>query len=213
MASTINASTTSTSGLIQTADASGVLELQSNGTTGLTVNANASVTVNTNLFVSGSEVKPLILGTAQTATGTRVDFTGIPSWAKRITVILYNSSTTGTSIPIIRVGTSGGFVSTGYLCSATSYAGGSTGTASAFTTGFGIAGGVGAGSVAHGIMTLINISGTIWVCSYAGAFTDAVYTSTAGGRVDASGTVNSIRLTTVNGTDTFDAGTVNIMYE
>ena len=45
MASTINASTTSTSGLIQTADASGVLQLQSNGVTGLTVNANASVTV------------------------------------------------------------------------------------------------------------------------------------------------------------------------
>ena len=37
MASIINASTTSTSGLVQTADASGVLQLQSNGVTGLTV--------------------------------------------------------------------------------------------------------------------------------------------------------------------------------
>jgi len=45
MASIINASTTSTSGLVQTADASGILQLQSNGTTGLTVGSSGNVTV------------------------------------------------------------------------------------------------------------------------------------------------------------------------
>ena len=52
MASTINASTTSTSGLVYNADASGILQLQSNGVTGLTLNGNtASVT---NLTVTGA---------------------------------------------------------------------------------------------------------------------------------------------------------------
>ena len=52
MASTINASTTSTTGLVYTADGTGILQLQSDGTTGLTVGAGGNVTVNTNLFVS-----------------------------------------------------------------------------------------------------------------------------------------------------------------
>lgn len=52
MASTINASSTSTSGLIQAADATGILQLQSNGVTGLTVDTTANVTVNTNLTFS-----------------------------------------------------------------------------------------------------------------------------------------------------------------
>ena len=44
MASTINASTNSTSGLVYNADASGILQLQSNGTTGLTVGSGGVVT-------------------------------------------------------------------------------------------------------------------------------------------------------------------------
>jgi hypothetical protein len=44
MASTINASTNSTSGLVYNADASGILELQSNGVTGLTVGTGGVVT-------------------------------------------------------------------------------------------------------------------------------------------------------------------------
>ena len=87
MASTINASTTSTTGLVYTADGTGILQLQSDGTTGLTVGAGGNVTVNTNLFVSGSDVEPLVLGTAQaTTSGTVINFTGIPtcsSWCKR----------------------------------------------------------------------------------------------------------------------------------
>ena len=64
MASIINASTTSTSGLVQTADASGVLQLQSNGVTGLTVDTAANVTVNTNLSVTGNTVAPTIRSTS-----------------------------------------------------------------------------------------------------------------------------------------------------
>jgi len=152
-------------------------------------------------------------GTVQNASGTSVTFTGIPSGVKRITVILQNISTNGSSIPIIRVGTSGGFVSTSYSGSASSFGGTLGGTATAFTTGFGTAGGVISSSVLSGIMTIVNISGTIWVYSFTGAFADAAYSAAGGGSVDAGGTANSISLTTVNGTDTFDAGSVNILYE
>jgi hypothetical protein len=43
MASIINASITSTTGLVQTADASGILQLQSNGVTGLNINTGGKV--------------------------------------------------------------------------------------------------------------------------------------------------------------------------
>lgn len=214
MPSTINASSTSTSGLIQTADATGILQLQSNGVTGLTVGSTANVTVNTNLFVSGYEVEPLVAETAKaTTSGTSIDFTGIPNWVKRITVMFRGISTNGTSGYIVRLGTSGGFVATGYLSSGSAYGGSAGGSAVAYTTGFGLAGTVVAASTFTGILTIVNISGTFWVSSFSGAFTDAPYTATAGGSVDAGGTVTQIRLTTVNGTDTFDAGSINILYE
>jgi hypothetical protein len=177
---------------------------------------NFSANVTASYFLgNGSQLTGIGItsGTVQNASGTSVTFTGIPSGVKRITVILQNISTNGSSIPIIRVGTSGGFVSTSYSGSASSYGGTLGGTATAFTTGFGTAGGVIASSVLSGIMTIVNISGTIWVYSFTGAFADATYTATGAGRVDAGGTANSISLTTVNGTDTFDAGSVNILYE
>lgn len=59
MASIINASTTSTSGLVQTADASGVLQLQSNGVTGLTVGTGGVVTA-----ANGMVFSSMTLGTA-----------------------------------------------------------------------------------------------------------------------------------------------------
>lgn len=61
MPSIINASTTPTSGLVQTADASGILQLQSNGTTGLTVSTGGLVTA-----ANGIVMSPMTLGTAVT---------------------------------------------------------------------------------------------------------------------------------------------------
>lgn len=152
--------------------------------------------------------------TAQnTTSGTSIDFTSIPSWVKKITVMFRNISTNGTSPYIIRLGTSGGFVATGYSGSGSAYSGAFGGSSITFTTGFGLGGNVGASSFYSGIMTIANISGTLWVASLSGAFLDAAYTATSGGHVDAGGVVNSIRLTTVNGTDAFDSGSVNVIYE
>ena len=90
MAVTLNASTSS--GLVQTADTSGTIELQSNGTTKLTV-------------ASTGAYGQLVSGTAVASTsGTSIDFTGIPSWVKRITVMFNGVSTSGTSFKQIQIG-------------------------------------------------------------------------------------------------------------
>jgi hypothetical protein len=52
-----------------------------------------------------------------------------------------------------------------------------------------------------------------WIASGVTGFDDIAATTMTGGRKTLSGTLDRVRLTTVNGTDTFDAGSVNIMYE
>ena len=152
----------------------------------------------------------IVSDTAKASTsGTSVDFTGIPSWVKRITVIFNGVSTNGTSNYQVQIGTSGGVVASGYLGAS---ADGPTLAGTSFTTGFGVRAGS-AAVVLHGAMQILNISGDSWTASGNLARSDsAVFISTAGS-VTLSGTLDRVRVTTVNGTDTFDAGTINILYE
>jgi hypothetical protein len=156
---------------------------------------------------------PLVAATAQASTsGTSVDFTGIPSWVKRITVMLYRMSTNGSSLPVVRVGTSGGIASSGYE-SVVGY--GSVGGAFVVDTAhFGLApsGAWSAGISYSGLLTITNITGNNWVASLAAASYGSIQVS-GGGSVTLGGTLDRVRITTVNGTDTFDAGTINILYE
>ena len=215
MASTINASTTSTTGLVYTADGTGILQLQSDGTTGLTVGAGGNVTVNTNLFVSGAEVEPLVLGTAQaTTSGTAIDFTGIPSWVKKITVVFNGVSISGTSHVLVQIGVSTTPTTTGYSSSTTYTLIASAGTGGiTSTSGFPVY----TASASYNIcghMVITNVSGNIWVSSgVISNITALAYIGQMAGQGSLSGTLGMIRVTTVNGTDTFDAGSVNIMYE
>ncbi len=127
----LNASITST-GLISSGDASGVLALQTNGANALIVNANANVTVSNSLFVSGNSVQPLVSGTSQnTTSGTSIDFTSIPSWVRRITVLYNGVSTSGSSALIVQIG-AGSIIATGYTGTGTGYSSGS-GTVSTIT--------------------------------------------------------------------------------
>jgi hypothetical protein len=216
MASTINASTASTTGLVQTADASGILQLQSNGTTALTVNANANVTVNTNLFVSGSSVQPLVSGTAQnTTSGTNIDFTGIPSWVKRITVMFNGVSTNGSSQVLVQVG-AGSITTTGY--SSIGFGVGSTPTyaAAGATNGFVFQDGMASFVVVSGSMVITSFGGNTWTYTATtnrGTNAGISYGGFGAGSVTLSGTLDRLRLTTANGTDAFDAGSINILYE
>jgi len=123
----IDASITST-GLISTGDATGILQLKSNGITALTVHANANVSIASGLSVSGSNVQPLILATQQTASGSTVDFTGIPSWVKKVTVMLNGVSASSIGDFYLRLGTGGVLATTGYFGVVSSISSGATAT-------------------------------------------------------------------------------------
>ena len=158
--------------------------------------------------------QPLTLETAKaTTSGTTVDFTGIPSWVKRISLVISGFSTNGASIPIVQLGGSSGFSVSGYLSYYGLFRSGAqiTGFSS---TGFGLSG-TSANDIRYLVMTFVKISGSQWVASHSGGLfngTDA-YALSGGGNVTLSGTLDKIRLTTTNGTDVFDGGSVNIVYE
>jgi hypothetical protein len=163
-----------------------------------------------------ARARNLVAGTAiATTSGTSHDFTGIPSWVKRITINYQSLSSNGTSIPIVQLGDSGGIETTGYLGAGSVTTGGGTG--SNFTTGFGLTNSSGwlATSVLHGslVLTLLDSTNNTWIASGTSGYSSSTFTSATGGSKSLSATLDRIRLTTVNGTDTFDAGSFNIIYE
>jgi len=208
MSVTLNASTSS--GLVSTADTSGTIELQSNGTTRLTV-ASGGVTAN-NLTATGTFGGGVITsGTAvNAATGspTSIDFTGIPSWVKRISVIFAGVSGSGTSDVLVQVGISTGVVTSGYVSTSIS-SGGGTG---ASTAGF-IMRNATASNTMSGIMIITLFDTNAWVSSHSAKNSTTITCNGGGNVTNIGGTLDRIRITTVNGTDTFDAGTINILYE
>jgi len=223
MASIINASTAGAGGVITTADASGVLNIQSGGTTiaavsgsGVVVTGSLSATTMTipsgttltSPVTSGTPtgVGVLTNGTVVTASGTSVDFTGIPSWAKRITVIFNEVSTNGTADLLVQLGDSGGIENTGYI---STYIVLSTGGSS--TAGFIIRAGA-AAVVASGILQINLIDTTSWICTHT-IKVSTTNASAGAGSKSLSGILDRVRVTTTNGTDAFDAGSINILYE
>jgi hypothetical protein len=155
----------------------------------------------------------LFMGTEVTASGTSVDFGSLPSWVKRVTLSIYGVSTSGTSPLIVQLGDSGGIETTGYL--GASSAAGTTVATTTHTTGALIVFGAGdtAAAVRYGTISFVRMTGASPVWAYQGNFGAGAVTSIVGGAKSLSGILTTIRLTTVNGTDTFDAGTVNIAYE
>ena len=161
---------------------------------------------------------PLTQGTALAynwnglTTNTYLDFAGIPSWVKRITLALNGVSTSGTSIPQVQLGSTT-FATSGYTSNVSSINGG-TGGSTNQSTGYGLnnSGSASATAALSGAVTITNVSGNIWVASFS-LSVGASITSFGGGVVTLAGVLDRVRLTTVNGTDTFDAGSVNIIYE
>jgi len=172
----------------------------------LTLDGNTGVQGNSGAFVAGT--------TVNSTSGTSIDFTSIPSWVKRVTVMLQGVSTNGSSLVQIQLGDSGGVETTGYnsgaviQASATLFSGN-------VTTGFviGVAND-GASSVRHGSYIISLLGNNSWVGQ------GNIHESTAyglgpqcAGSKTLSATLDRVRITTVNGTDTFDAGSINILYE
>jgi hypothetical protein len=156
-----------------------------------------------------SLARPLTLATSQaTTSGTSIDFTGIPSWAKRITVMLNGVSTNGTSLFLVQLGDSGGIEITGYASGVGSRANETTSTAGFVLNQAGLA-----SSAFTGLVPITNIGPNAWVTSGVLSRLFDGFSNNFGGSKTLSDTLTQVRLTTVNGSDTFDAGEVNIMYE
>jgi hypothetical protein len=171
----------------------------------------ASPTLTSPTFVTPAS-SVITSGTAVASTsGTSIDFTGIPSWVKRITVMFSGVSTTGTSGIGIQIG-SGSVSNTGYSVAA-SYNGptngGTTSTSQFLATFSTLAANASAGNA------YLTLQGSnIWTFNSVLILDGAQsYTSMGAGTKTLSGTLDRVRITTVNGTDTFDAGSINILYE
>ena len=148
--------------------------------------------------------------TAQASTsGTSIDFTSIPSWVKRVTVMFNDVSTNGSNNLLIQIGAGSvettGYVSTGAYAGPTNSAGGTTSTAGylIFATG--------AANTFSGHLILTAVGSNVWVSSHTVGVSTFVYSG--GGTKTTSGTLDRVRITTAGGTDTFDAGSINILYE
>jgi len=151
--------------------------------------------------------------TAQASTsGTSFEFTGIPSWVKRITVMFTNISTNGSSLIIVQIGSTT-YTTSGYISGGAQTGGSNTVTGLSATTGFLTTAGGNAANIAAGITTITNLTGNNWISSTSAGFTNTNFSGSAGGTVTLSGVLDRVRVTTVNGTDTFDSGSINILYE
>jgi hypothetical protein len=210
MASIITATTTS--GLTQSADNSGVLQLASGAGNLVTVPSGTGTAV-----VNGIN-SSIVSGTAVASTsGTSIDFTSIPSWVKRITVMFNGVSWNNTVNPLIQLGDSGGVETTGYSCIAGNSSSTSGTSATAETTGFGFQAGWSADSLFSGsvIFSLLNASTNTWVGqgTFYGDSSTTDYVVSIAGVKSLSATLDRVRITS-SAAITFDAaGSINILYE
>jgi hypothetical protein len=147
-----------------------------------------------------------------TTSGTSIDFTSIPSWVRRITVLFASVSTSGTSPVQIQIGDSGGVETTGYTGTHVSITAANTVNITSYTSGAVLIGVV-ATNVRSGSMVITNIDGNQWQFSSINTNDDSGFLGFLGSIKTLSATLDRVRLTTINGTDTFDAGLVNIIYE
>lgn len=180
-------------------------------------NSIASGTGITNPVFSGvASGTVLVSGTAQASTsGTSIDFTGIPSWVKRVTVMFNGVSTNGTSQMLLQLG-AGSVTAAGYSCRTTAINGSNGTNANANGNGFGVntSGNAVPAGTATGQIILSNLTGNTWVGSGSTHDnTSSLVQYIQAGLIALSGTLDRVRITTVNGTDTFDAGSINILYE
>lgn len=179
------------------------------GSVALTVPAVAGTNTITLPAQTGT-VETLGVGTAvATTSGTSVTFTGIPSWAKKITVMFNGVSTSGTSNLLVQIG-SGSVTTTGYNSASAGIANLITNA----TTGFIQSQVLVAANIYAGSYVIYNINANNYVGS--GTLVTATTANNGfinGGYIALGGTLDRVVITTVAGTDTFDAGSVNITWE
>jgi hypothetical protein len=182
------------------------LKNPSSGSNNVVLNTDGTTTIAapSNIIKSGTAVA--------STSGTAIDFTSIPSWVKRVTVMFNGVSTNGASVIQIQIG-SGSVTTSGY-----STTGLSTNTntlnSTTYTSGFPLSLNNAAATVYTGTICLMLITSNTWIGNGGGQSINGNSTClTFGSSPNLPGTLDRVRITTVNGTDTFDAGSINILYE
>lgn len=161
---------------------------------------------------AGVKAAQIIQLTSVSASGASVVFTGIPAYAKRVTVLFRRLSTNGTSDIIVQIGGSGGAETTGYE-GVTSSTVASSASIQNWDGGALVRNATSAGSSFTGAMVFEKLDGTdSWIIHGTGSDLGAA-TMQYGGFKTLTGTLDRVRITTVGGSQTFDAGTINVIYE
>jgi len=192
--------------------ASLVLSGDTSGSVTLSAPAVAGSNTQTLVATTGT-LAPIVSDTAKTPTsGTTIDFTGIPSWVKRVTILLDGISTNGTSNINCRIGTGGTPAATGYVGNTTGLTNAAAVAVSDNTTSLGVSIVATATNNYSGTIVWAKLSGNTWVGTASGR-TAGTVTTIGNTSVTLSGALDIVRILTGNGTDTFDAGTINILYE
>jgi len=208
---------TNVTGLPLTSAVTGVLPIANGGTGVSSVTGSGNPVYSTSPTITSPTINGTVImgasiltsGTAvATTSGTFFDFTSIPSWVKRITVMFNGVSTNSSGVPIVQLGTGGIPTTSGYtggVWEGSNYIN--------LTNGLGASRSNGAGDIRNGTVTITKISGNTWISTGASFNTVTPFGGGGAGAIALGGTLNMVRITTVNGTDTFDNGTVNILYE
>ena len=181
-------------------------------TSGVLTFPNASTQSAAGLVVGSASA--ITSGTAVSASGTSITYSSIPSWVKRITVIFNGVKTNGTSYRQVQLG-SGSTTTSGYTTSTAVWTTNASNLSP--TTGFYLGSASGGSDTFYGhmVLTLLSPSANTWTASYWTTFASGQQWVGTGmtGAVSLSGTLDRVVLTTVNGTDQYNAGQVNIFYE
>ena len=167
----------------------------------------------TSPVISGTPtgVGVLTSDTAQASTsGTSIDFTSIPSWVKRVTVMFQGVSSNSSSLWLLQLGTSSGVTTSGYLGRVAGISGSAF---SSHSSGFTLLTDSSNGAILHGFVQVATLGSNNFVMNGILSRSDGSNVYISGGSLALGGTLDRVRITTVNGTDTFDAGSINIMYE
>lgn len=204
-------------GLKGNSDGSGAIQIGGSDaisiSTGLNTTFAGTITATGTVAGTTGTLYPLVSGTAVASTSdTAIDFTGIPSWVKRITVMLNGVSTNGSSAPIVQLGDSGGIETSGYG-GVSSELFSSISTVACPTNGFGLQGGMAAGLFLSGSLVMVLHSSNTWIATGMVHRDGATNMTVISCIKTLSATLDRVRITTIGGTDSFDAGTINILYE
>jgi len=174
----------------------------------------ASPTLNSPTFggtPGSSLITRMSAGGVSASGSTSVDFTSMPSWINAITVMFSDISTNGTSFMLVQLGTSAGVTTSGYVSTCNDLDGGGGSSSNSSTAGL-IMRVQAAAGIINGLMNIAYMGSNRWAANVTCmSITSVVFMG--GGTVTLGGTLDRVRITTVNGTDAFDTGTINVSYQ